>query len=163
MTRSEVVALLSERGVLEVAASVVARYHRGELPLDAAARRLATILRAAREWKAQHGQARSGKLWIKELSADQAMNPLSPMLQLWSSIHRKPGAPSLLPRVPVSVLRVALEFARTPFVRNQNPDAVYDEAVRTNALLDAAHAFHERWVRAFALYDEVARLLDEAA
>jgi hypothetical protein len=76
MTRSDVAALLSERGVLEVAQPVVARYHRGELRLDAAARRLATILRAAREWKVQHGQPRSGKLWIKGLSADQAMNPM---------------------------------------------------------------------------------------
>ncbi len=160
MTRSDVVTLLSERGVLEVAGSVVARYHRGELPLDAAARRLATILRAAREWKAQHSQPGSGKLWIKGLSTDQAMNPCSPMLQLWSSIHPTPRP---LVSLVLSAFSVALEFASTPFVRNPNPDAVYDEAARLNAFLDALPAFRRRWVRAFALYDEVARLMDEAA
>ena len=163
MTRSDVAALLSERGVLEVAGSVVARYHRGELPLDAAARRLATILRAAREWKVQHGQPGSGKVWIKELPADQAMNPWSPMLQLWSSFHRKPPTPRPLASVVLSAFSVALEFASTPFVRNPNPDAVYDEAARLNAFLDALPAFRRRWVRGFALYDEVARLMDEAA
>ena len=163
MTRSDVAALLSERGVLEVAGSVVARYHRGELPLDAAARRLATILRAAREWKAQHGQPGSGKLWIKGLSADQAMNPWSPMLQLWTSIHRKPRRLGLWPPVDLSAFSAALEFARTPFVRNPNPDAVYDEAARFNAFLDALVAFRRRWDRASALYDEVARLMEEAA
>ena len=163
MTRSDVAALLSERGVLEVAGSVVARYHRGELPLDAAARRLATILRAAREWKVQHGQSRSGRLWIKELSPDQAMNPWSPMLQLWSSIHRKHPTHRPLVSVFLTAFSVALEFARTPFVRNPNPDTVYDEAVRLNAFMDALPAFRRRWVRAFGLYDEVARLMDEAA
>jgi len=146
-----------------VAGSVVARYHRGELPIDAAARRLATILRAAREWKAQHGQTRSGKLWIKGLSADQAMNPWSPMLQLWSSIHRKPRRPGLWPPGALRAFSGALEFASTPFVRNPNPDAVYDEASRFNAFLDALPALRRQWVRAFALYDEVARLMDEAA
>ena len=47
--------------------------------------------------------------------------------------------------------------------RNPNPDAVYDEAARFNAFLDALAAFRRRWDRASALYDEVARLMEEAA
>src|SRR5437868_12672459 len=102
MTGSDVAALLSEPGVLEVAGSVVARYHRDELPLDAAARRLATILRAARDWKVQHGQPLRRTLWIKALSKDQVTNPWSPMLALWSRV-RAPwpsGSLNLWPPLP---------------------------------------------------------------
>ena len=136
MTGSDVVALLSERGVLEVAGSVVGRYHRGELTLDAAARRLATILRAARDWKVQHSQPLHRTLWIKALSEDQVTNPWSPMLELWSRTFtpRQPGCLTLWPSVPLR-----------------------------SALSDALHTFRQRWLRAFALYDEVARLMDEAA
>src|SRR6266550_3054410 len=123
MTRSDVVALLSERGVLEVARSVAARYHRGELPLEAAARRLATILRAARDWKVQHGQALRRTLWIKGLSGDQVTNPWSPMLELWSRMltPRQTGGLNLWPALPVSALFLAHEVATTPFVRNPDP------------------------------------------
>ena len=165
MTRSDVVALLSERGVLEVARSVAARYHRGELPLEAAARRLATILRAARDWKVQHGQRLRGTLWIKALSKDQVTNPWSPMLELWSRV-RMQGPPARLhlwPPIPLGLFSVVREVASTPLIRNPNPDVVYDEAARINALLDAVHTWHQRWIHAAVLYDEVARLVDEAA
>jgi len=165
MTRSDVVALLSERGVVEVGRSVAAPYHRGELPLEAAARRLATILRAARDWKVQHGQPLRGTLWIKALSKDQVTNPWSPMLALWSRVRmQRPRARlHLWPPIPPGLFSLAREVASTPLVRNPNPDAVYDEAVRINALVDAVHTWHQRWVHAAALYDQVARLMDEAA
>ena len=165
MTRSDVVALLSERGVLEVARSVAARYHRGELPLDAAARRLATILRAARDWKVQHGQPLRRTLWIKALSKDQVTNPWSPMLALWSQVRapEPSGSLNLWPPLPLGLFSLARDVASTPLVRNPNPDDVYDEAVRINALLDAVHTWHQRWIHAAVLYDEVARLVHEAA
>src|SRR5438874_11694613 len=109
MTGSDVAALLSERGVLEVAGSVVARYHRGELPLEAADRRLATILRAARDWKVQHGQPLRRTLWIKALSKDQVTNPWSPMLELWSRV-RMQGPPARLhlwPPIPLGLFSLA--------------------------------------------------------
>jgi hypothetical protein len=164
MTGAGVIAFLSERGVREVARSVLARYHRGELSLDAAARRLATILRAAREWKRQH-QPPTGTLWIEDLSGDKAAGWSSFMLQFWARVFtpRQHGGLEPVPPIPLSAfLLAAREVAKTPFVRHPNPEAVYDEAVRINRLVDAARAVHQRWVRAFALYDEVARLMDEA-
>jgi len=124
-----------------------------------------TLLRAAREWKVQHGQPQSGKLRIKELSADQVTNPWSPMLQLSARVFRPRQSSGLNLWLPLllSAFFLARDAPRTPSVRNPNSDAVYDEAARINALWDALHGFHQRWVRAFALYDEVARLMDEAA
>ena len=54
MTWPVVWTVLGERGVREVAQPVINRYVAGELSLEAAARQLATIVRAAVRWKTEH-------------------------------------------------------------------------------------------------------------
>src|SRR5213592_2119896 len=108
--------LLREAGVRDVAQPIVSGYLARELPLETAARRLAVIVRATLQWKAQHVRPR-----IVTLSPDQLIPPER------SSDSRASSS-------PVSSLFPAL--STTPSVRNPNPDEVYGDAVRLNACYD---------------------------
>ena len=127
-----------------MAQPVVTRYLAGEMSLDAAARRVAAILDAALNWKAQHPPR------IRRLSIAEAVNLLV------APPHRMANAGG---RRADSLRRALARLLSTPPVRNPNPDAVYDEAACLNVFHDWLRAWHDRIVRRRLLYDEVARLL----
>lgn len=152
MTPIEVWVMLREPGVREVVGPIVSRYLAGEMTLDVASRRVAGYLSAALLWKAEHHAHHwSGKVRIQE-------RPPHEYIHLWESllIHH-PGklrgiCPAILPFLPSSV------------ERNPDPAAVYDEAVRWSAFVDAfraglrsTQAPAERNRDPAAVYDEAVR------
>jgi len=147
MTWPQVEVLLREGGIREVAQPVVTRYLAGEMSLDAAARRVAAILDAALNWKAQHPPQ------IRRLSLAEAVNLLA------APPHPMANAGGRRADQAISLRRALARLHSTPPVRNPNPDAVYDEAVCHNVFRDWLRAWYDRIMRRRPLYDEVARLL----
>ena len=146
MTPAHVRELLREEGIREVAQPVVDRYLASELSLDAAARRVAAILDAALNWKAQHPPR------IRRLSIAEAAN-------LWATPpHQMANAGGRRAYQAIALLRSFARLASKP-VRNPNADAVYNEAACHNLVRDWLKATHDRMMRLRPLYDEVARLL----
>src|SRR6266496_5373126 len=97
MTWPQVRVLLREGGIREVVQPVVTRYLTGEMSLDAAARRVAAILDAALNWKAQHPPQ------IRRLSIAEGLN-------LWSAPpHQMANAGARRADQAISLLRA---FAR---------------------------------------------------
>ena len=147
MTWPQVHVLLREGGIREVVQPVVTRYLAGEMSLDAAARRVAAILDAALNWKAQHPPQ------IRRLSIAEAVNLLA------APPHQMANAGGRRADQAISLRRALARLFSTPPVRHPNSDAVYDEAVCHNLIRDWLKAAHDRMMRLRPLYDEVARLL----
>ncbi len=139
MTWPVVWTVLRERGVREVAQPVINRYVAGELSLEAAARQLATIVRAAVRWKTERLRPR-----IVKLDPNVAVN-----LRFISPEQK--GSPANLRLFP----RCTFGTQKTPPTRNPNPGDVYDEALRLNAIYDSFKSL----ARLLALYQGVSRLL----
>jgi len=137
--------LLREAGVRDVAQPIVSGYLARELPLETAARRLATIVRATLQWKAQHVRPR-----IVYLSPDQLIHSRLLLPEGSSDFRAFSSRVSSLSPAP----------STTPSVRNPNPDEVYDDAVRLNACYDVLREVRERWAQVQSLYDAVGRLLE---
>ena len=147
MTWPRVRVLLRQDGIRQVAQPVVTRYLAGEMSLDAAARRVAAILDAALNWKAQHPPQ------IRRLSIAEAVNLLA------APPHQMANAGGRRADQAISLRRALARLHSTPPVRHPNSDAVYDEAVCHNLIRDWLKAAHDRMMRLRPLYDEVARLL----
>ena len=148
MTPEDVSKILRERVVRELAGPTVSRYLSNELSLDVAARPLANIVRAVLRWRAAAGRPR-----VEIMTPEEVVGLYPPLRDDAGSLPAIGVAPALM---------LGLGVERTPSVRNADPDAVYDEAVRLNACHNVMKEFVRRRVRAHRLYARVARVVGRA-